>query len=411
GLADLLQKVPARPDTLYSICSISKLFTAVAILQLCDAGRLRLDDRIEDVVPGYNLTQAYADSGPITVRSLLTHSSGLPRESDYPYWTGPDFPFPDRTAIRAKLGEQKTLYPASTYHQYSNLGLTLLGEIVAARSGQPFERYIEDNILKPLRLTQTRTELPATLRGGQLATGYGARKRDGSREPQPFFQARGSAAAFGFSSTVEDLGRFASWQFRLLARGGTEILRAASLREMHRVQWLDPDWKRAWGLGFAVREESNRTIVSHGGSCPGYRTHLELDPKDEVAAIVMINASGAAPDKLAGGMRALLKKARDPGPKSKPPASVDLNAYAGRYDNQPWWGETAVVPWKGGLVTLALPSVDPKEDFTLWQHVQGDTFRRVRSDEALGEELRFERDNTGRVARVWRHSNYSNRLP
>ena len=117
GLADQENKVPARPDTIYSICSISKLFTAVAIMQLRDAGKLRLDDRIQDLLPYYNLKQEFADSGPITVRSLLTHSSGLPRESDYPYWTGPDFPFPDREAIRNKLGEQKTLYPAATYLQ------------------------------------------------------------------------------------------------------------------------------------------------------------------------------------------------------------------------------------------------------------------------------------------------------
>jgi CubicO group peptidase (beta-lactamase class C family) len=411
GVADRETKAPSRPDTIYSICSISKLFTAVAIMQLYDAGKLRLDDRIQDLLPGYNLAQAFPDSGPITVRALLSHSAGLPRESDYPYWTGPDFPFPDRDAIRGRLGEQKTLYPASTYNQYSNLGLTLLGEIVAARSGQSFELYVEANILQPLRLAKTRTELPAALRGREFATGYGSTKRDGTRDPQPFFQARGSTPAFGFSSTVEDLGRFASWQFRLLEQGGTEILRVATLREMHRVQWMDPDWKLAWGLGFAVKEEAGRSIVGHTGSCPGYRTHLDLDPKEKLATIVMINASGTFPNRLAASMRAILKKSSDPGPKIKAPGEIDLLSYAGRYNQQPWWGEMMVTPWKGGLATLALPSNDPKEDLILWQHVQGDTFRRIRTDKSLGEELRFERDSTRRITRVWRHSNFSNRLP
>ena len=79
----------------------------------------------------YGMIEQYPDTGPITIRSLLTHSSGLPSESDYPYWSGPDFPFPSPEQVKAKLGTQKTLYPPSTYFQYSNLGLTLLGEIVA----------------------------------------------------------------------------------------------------------------------------------------------------------------------------------------------------------------------------------------------------------------------------------------
>ncbi len=93
-MAGIENEVKAEPSTLFSICSISKLFTSVAIMKLYDEGKLRLDDSASDLLPWYNLEQKYPDSGPITVRSLLTHSSGLPREAAYPYWTGPDFPFP-----------------------------------------------------------------------------------------------------------------------------------------------------------------------------------------------------------------------------------------------------------------------------------------------------------------------------
>ena len=135
GMANNDSKVAATTNTLYSICSISKLFTSVAIMQLYDAGKLRLDDNIETILPNYNLKQQYKESGPITVRSLLTHSSGLPRESDYPYWTSPDFPFPSQAQLNSKLSEQQTLYPSSTYFQYSNLGMSLLGEVVEKISG------------------------------------------------------------------------------------------------------------------------------------------------------------------------------------------------------------------------------------------------------------------------------------
>jgi len=383
GMADLEKKVPSSPTTIYSICSISKLFTSVAIMKLRDAGKLRLEDLVADHLPWFNLQQQFPGTGPITIRSVLTHSSGLPRESDYPYWSAPDFPFPLPKQVKAKLGSQKTLYSPSTYFQYSNLGISLLGEIVAEVSGMPYEKYIEENILKPLRLADTRTKLPESLWRGKLATGHTSKKRDGSRSMLPLFQAKGIAAAAGFSSTVEDLARFASWQFRLLEKGGEEIIKASTLREMHRVHWVDPDWKTTWGLGFSVWESDGKTMVGHGGSCP-------------------------APGRYATGMREILKKAKDKGEEDK--AAVDLEDYAGLYNSQPWWGETAILPWEGKLAMFGLPSENPAPSLRLLKHIEGDTFRRVRKDETLGEEVVFERDKTGKVFRMWHHSNYENKI-
>ncbi len=408
GMADLEKKVPSSPSTIYSICSISKLFTSVAIMKLRDAGKLSLEDLVADHLPWFNLQQRFPGTGPITIRSVLTHSSGLPRESDYPYWSPPDFPFPTQKQVIAKLGSQRTLYSPSTYFQYSNLGISLLGEIVAEVSGMPYEKYIEENILKPLRLADTRTKLPESLWRGKLATGYTSIKRDGSRSMLPLFQAKGIAAAAGFSSTVEDLARFASWQFRLLEKGGEEIIRASTLREMHRVHWVDPDWKTTWGLGFSVYEVDGKTMVGHGGSCPGYRSTLTIDPSEKQAFIVMINSSGVSPSKYATGMREILKKAKDKDEEEK--AAVDLEDYAGHYDSQPWWGETAILPWQGKLAMFGLPSENPGKNLTLLKHIEGDTFRRVRKDETLGEEVVFERDKSGKVFRMWHHSNYENKI-
>ena len=408
GMADLEKKVPASPKTIYSICSISKLFTSVAMMQLRDAGKLRLDDLVSDHLPWFNIKQQYPDSGPITIRSLLTHSSGLPREADYPYWTRPDFPFPSLEQVKAKLGTQKTLYPPSTYFQYSNLGMTLLGEIVAEVSGMPYHQYIQEKILKPLGLADTRTKLPESLWRGKLATGYSALKRDGTREMLPLFQARGIAPAAGFSSTVEDLARFASWQFRLLEKGGEEVLKASTLREMHRVHWVDPDWETTWGLGFEVWKADGRMMVGHGGSCPGYRSTLNIDIPHKWAFIVMINAQGVSPGKYATGMRDILKKASNTVEEEK--VAVDLEDYAGYYNEQPWWGEKVVLPWKGKLAVLSLPSENPAKSLTLLKHIRGDTFRRLRKDKTLGEEVIFERDESGKVVRMWQHSNYSDKI-
>lgn len=408
GVANISGNIATSTSTVYSICSISKLFTSVAIMQLYDAGKLRLDDPIESILPNFNIKNSFPDSGPITIRSLLTHSSGLPRESDYPYWTGPDFPFPTQDQIAKKIPEQTMLYPASTYLQYSNLGMSLLGDVVEKISGKSYNVYVEENILKPLRLSSTHPYLPKDQWGTKLAKGYGALKRDGTRDEVALFDARGITAAAGYSSNVEDLARFASWQFRLLEKGGSELLKSSTLKEMHRVHWVDPDWKTTWGLGFVVSQDGDKTMVSHGGSCPGYRTTLQLDPKEKMAYTVMINAGGESPEFFAREMRNIISKI--PKEKKEKKSDVNLESFSGTYSSQPWGSETIVVPWYGDLAILGLPSTNPDEGLGIIRHVQGNVFRRVRSDKTLGEEILFEKDASGKVTRMWRHSNYSTKL-
>ena len=348
GKANMEADVNTEVNTICSICSISKLFTATAIMKLYDEGKLRLDDKVSDLLPWYNLDQKYSESGPITVRGLLTHSSGLPREANFPYWTGPEFPFPSQEEIKKELGNQETLYPASTYFQYSNLGLTLLGEIVEQVSGISFTAYVEENILKPLQLNETRTQLPESLYGSQLAIGYSSLDRTGQRKKVKLFQANGIMAAAGFSSNVLDLGKFASWQFRLMDSTITEIIKPSTLKYMQQVHWTDPDWKTTWGLGFAISKGSDGTKwVSHGGSCPGYRSGIQLNPKSKMAYTVMINANGTNPHKYAREMHAILNKVNDESKNGKTvePSKKDMTDYTGYYSNQPWGSESYISSW------------------------------------------------------------------
>ena len=411
GMANMEKEVKAKPSTLFSICSISKLFTSVAIMKLYDEGKLRLDDQIDKLLPWYDLKQKFPESGPVTVRTLLTHSSGLPREADYPYWTGPDFPFPTEKQIKSKLGKQETLYPASTYFQYSNLALTLLGEIVQEISGQPFDDYIIENILKPLNLINTRTELPESLYGSQLAVGYSAVNRNIQREKVNLFQANGITAAAGFSSNVEDLGQFASWQFRLLDTTSTEVLKPSTLKYMQRVHWTNPDWELTWGLGFAVRKDKDgNTVIGHGGSCPGYRSVISIYPKKKRAFSVMINAGGTNPQKYVQGIIEIMNKVEPVDSKDTTENEKivrDLQEYSGYYSEQPWWSEVYVASWQGKIVTMSLPSNSPAKSMTFFKHIEDDTFQRIRDDDELGETLVFERDKKGRIVKFKRHQNYS----
>lgn len=413
GFANLEDRIPATPRTKYSICSISKLFTSIALMQLRDEGLVRLDDPPSKHLPWFSIEQAYPNGPSITLESLLTHSSGLPRESDFPYWSPPNFDFPSREEMKKRLSTQKTLYPASEYFQYSNLGLTLVGEVVAEVSGMSYDEYIQNQILSKLKMKDTSTMLPENEWGNQLAIGYTALNRKGVRNPIPIFQAEAIAPAAGFFSTVEDLARFASWQFKTLAGKESNVLNSNTLKEMHRVHWVDPDWSISTGLGFAVMRENNLTLVGHGGSCPGYTTQLLLEPRSKIAVIFLTNASGVSTAGYAKKIIEIMEPAvRKAEKKSEKPteSKIALDEFVGTYNAQPWWGEVAVLQWEGKLVTLRLPTMKPLKSMMKFKHIKGNVFKRLRANDVLGEEMVFELDDIGRVKGFSRHSSSSVRI-
>ncbi|HSN57800.1 MAG TPA: serine hydrolase domain-containing protein, partial [Candidatus Sulfomarinibacteraceae bacterium] len=345
GLADPDTGREARPDTLYSICSISKLFTAIGVLQQRDAGRLRLDDELGTLLPWFGeLEDVHPDDEPITLRRVLTHSAGLPRESDSPYWAGPDFDFPTRDELRLRLAEQQTLYPSGRYFQYSNLGLSLAGEVVAAVAGTTWEAHTRRAILDPLGMDDTFTSAAEARATGRMAVGYSARRGGPQRERLGPFEVEGIAPAAGMVSSAGDLARFASWQLRLLEGGGTEVLRASTLREMQRVHWVDPDWETTWGLGFAVFQLGERTVVGHSGGCPGFYTAFRLVPRDRLGIVVLTNAIGADVGSWAaegiGILGPAVTGARE-ADETLEPRDPAFDRYVGTYDTV--WGRFAIV--------------------------------------------------------------------
>jgi CubicO group peptidase (beta-lactamase class C family) len=408
GYADVEKKIPMTAETICSICSISKLFTSVAVMQLWEQGKIRLDDSIKALLPRFNMKQQYSETVPITVRSLLTHSSGLPRESEYPYWSAPKFYFPTTEELNKKLGEQQTLYSSSTYFQYSNLGMSLLGEIISLKSSATYNEYVDKNILKPLGLSNTHPWLPEKLWRGKMATGYSALNRDGSRTMMPLFKANAITPAAGYSSNVLDMAKFASWQMRLLSNNTTEVLRSSTLKEMQRIQWVSPDKKLTWGLGFIIHDNKDIAYLGHDGSCPGYRTVVMLDPKKKTGISIMINAQGVDPYKYCDAIFDLLNKNIQEDVTFR---NIDLSIYSGRYDNYVWSGEIIVMPYKRRLILLGSPTDKPADNLGVFQYIQGDTFRRVRPDDgSLGEELRFEKNQNGEVTRMWLNSNYRDKI-
>jgi CubicO group peptidase (beta-lactamase class C family) len=409
GSVDAQGKVPATARTLYSVCSITKLFTSVAVMQLNEARKVGLEDDLATLLPDFKLAQSDPDSGPITVRAALTHSGGVPREADFPYWSGPDFPFPTTAQIKEGLAQQKTIYRSGERFQYSNLGMTLLGNVVEKASGEPYEEYVRTRILDPLGMKETRYGLPLNLAGKELAVGYGSRQRDGTRPRMKPFKSEGLAPAAGLVTNVDDLARFVSWQFRLLKNGGTEILRASTLREMQRIQWTDVDGKTTWGLGFAVRYEGGKSLVSHTGGCPGYRTGIRMEPADELGIIVLTNTMEPTA-RYVSAISKILAKAKKIAKPKEDGVRASTEEYAGRYDDQPWSTEIIIVPWGENLAALSVPVDDFDTGISVLKRVEKDLFLRVRSDDTLGTEVRFERDARGKVVRFVSNSQIAPRL-
>ena len=293
GYADLANRVAASATTRYRIASVTKLFTSTAILLLRDAGRLQLDDPVDRHLPWFEIRRRQPDAAPITIRHLLTHTSGLPREAAFPYWT--DARFPSRALVRETLPHQESAYPTDTRWKYSNLALTLAGEIVAAVSGRPWEEFVEQRILEPLGMSDT-VAGPPRPDDARLAVAYGRRLPGAERAVlDSATDYAGIAYAANMTSTVADLAKFAQLQFRDGPAGGDQILRGSTLREMQRVHWLDPNWTQGWGLGFKVIRRRGATYVGHSGRVPGHRTQVLLCPAAKTGVIVIGNAGDCDP--------------------------------------------------------------------------------------------------------------------
>jgi CubicO group peptidase (beta-lactamase class C family) len=407
GWADMERRAPATADTLYRIASITKTFTATALLQLRDAGKLQLDDPLARHLPWFAIASPHAEAPPITIRHLLTHTAGLPREAAFPYWT--DFDFPTAERLREGLARQRGILATETQWKYSNLGLALAGDVVETASGERYADYVQRHILDPLGMTATlvRAPEPSEVR---LARPYGRRMPDGRRDAAPHVDTRGISAAANMTTSAVDLARFAMLQLRDGPAGGAQILRGSTLREMQRVHWLEPDWQAGWGPGFRIRRVSGQTSFGHGGSLPGYRTQLRIWPAEKLAVIAMTNADDGDPLTIVERAHQYVgppvaKATAKPEGRLPDPAWA---RYAGRYRNR--WSDVQVLLVDDGLLLIEPSLPDPLAMATRLHPIDGQPhmFRAEEKDPygSHGETVVFELDPAGRPRRIRFGENY-----
>ena len=400
GHVDAAKKLPARGDTIYSICSISKLFTAVAVMQQWEAGKLRLDEPVTTYLPWATPNPDGRDSIPITLRALLTHSAGIQRDSDVGNWTGPNYVFPSRAHLQAEISQHQPYYPVGRTYQYSNIGLTIAGEAAAAAAGKDFASLIISGIIAPLGLKDTRPDHPYQLLGTRMAVGWSPLTRAGTRRLLSRFDAAAITPAAGFTSTADDLVRFGLWQIGLLAQDTVPatagVLKPSTLKEMHRIQFIDTANYGSWGLGFFNEAADEGHYIGHDGSCPGYHTAMLIRPDSETAVAVMTTDNHEVWDDNKQ-VHKLLDARRSHQFKGTAPVTLPLEDYAGRYTNGTWNNETIILPWNGGLVTLDLPDANAAQHLSYLKPTAPDRFRRIGADGSEMHEVIFRRDAAGRV--------------
>ena len=251
---------PADPDTQYRIGSITKTFVAVAVMRLRDAGRLDLDDRFEQHVPG-------TDFGRVSIAQLLSHSSGLQAETDGPWWERT--PGADWAGLTSRSPVQR-LRAGRRYH-YSNVGYGALGELLARAHGIPWHEVVARDLLEPLGMTRTTTR-PV----GTFASGLAVHPFADLLLAEPEHDAGAMAPAGQLWSTVEDLARWA-----VLLGGDTgDVLSKDTLEEMLEPQVVSDlsgqAWTSAHGLGWQVWNLDGVRYAGHGGSMPGFLAGLEV---------------------------------------------------------------------------------------------------------------------------------------
>ena len=404
GHADLDSDRHMETDIRFRMASHSKLFTATSIMQLREQGKVRLDDPVTDYLSWFDFQAASPDDPPVTIEHLLTHSSGLPREAGS-HWSDLDFPTADE--VRELMADRHAAFSPEVRWKYSNLAYTIAGMVVAEVSGMSWAEYIQQNIFDPLGMTSSSVDREDP----KMAVGYGRRMPDGTRDVMPFVDARGMASATGLTSTVEDMARFVSAQFRSGSRGGDRLLGTASLREMHRVRMLENTWTSGQGIGFSVRRVDGKLFVGHGGGYPGYTTNTLIQLDSKVGVIVLTNTGDSNPAQIAQQLMSSVGEAVASATAVEPEVVAWHPAwarFAGVYRSR--GGETRVLVMNERLVTMN-PWASSIGKPTQLEPIGDGLFRMVAptGGGAVGEIVRFVEEN-GEVVRMIRGDSFADRV-
>lgn len=307
GLANLQTQAAASTQSVYRIASMSKSFTAMAILKLRDEGRLQLSDPVSKHIPEFGTVRPLtADAPVITVQHLMTMSAGFPEDNP---WGDRQLSDTDEELVAlVKKGISFSNVPGTNY-EYSNLGFALLGKIITNVAGTPYQQYIVQHILQPLGMNDSHYE-HSEVPPGQLALGY--RWEQEQWKPEPILKDGSYGAMGGLWCSLEDFAKYvslhlAAWPPRNEPDNGP--VKRATIREMHQpwrfnnlfvdARGLDGEICPAaagYGYGLGWRKDcSGRVRISHSGGLPGYGSEWRIYPEYGVGVVSFSNRTYGAP--------------------------------------------------------------------------------------------------------------------
>jgi D-alanyl-D-alanine carboxypeptidase len=292
GYADMEKKTPANKDTVYRIGSITKQFTGFMLLQLVEAGKVRLSDPVEKYFPEVNKVEGrFAGAPPITLVQLATHTSGLGREPAdlQTYLKGPVSEW--EKVMIAALPRTKYGFEPDARFSYSNIGYAILGAALSRAAGQSYVDYMSQKFFAPLGMTHTDFEPNEKIKP-HLAKGYGVQgDRVDAETPEREHQGRGYKVPNGaMYTTVGDLARFLAFE---LGHGPASVLKKETLEDnFNRVNSASGDLTEGYGIGFAVERHGSLIVYGHGGAVAGYLAGAFVDRSSGVGVIALRNVSG-----------------------------------------------------------------------------------------------------------------------
>lgn len=419
GVADVSTGERLTATHQFRVASHSKMLAATVVLQLVEQGRLRLDDRASEHVPQLLGTGAEH----VTVRELLSHGSGITRDSaDASFWSLAK-PFPDALELDAILAEPLDVVPSATRFKYSNVGFGILGLVVEAVTGSRYEDAVREGVVRPLGLTRTVPDVDVR-KSARLVASHSGLHTSMTREVLESPTSGSLAAATGVTSTAAELVRFAAAHFL----GSDELLDDRSKRWMGQQQWstVDRDGVRAgYGLGVQLREIAGRTWLGHGGGWPGQITRTLFEPRLGIAVSVLTNAIDGPAAELAEGIVEILMATQrrggddlampsghdvaEHGAASMEPVRgarrVDLMRFTGRFQSP--WQLVDVVRLGDALYAIPPGAARPMAEAQRLT-VLDDATLRVDDDGgfgSVGEPIRYDFDARGSVRRItggWR---------
>ncbi|MDO4231204.1 MAG: serine hydrolase domain-containing protein [Lautropia sp.] len=300
GHANKEKNIPATPETIYRIGSITKLFTGTLAMQQAERGKLDIDAPIQRYLPGFGVRSRFGDQAPITARNLMSHHSGLPREYMPAYSSRPQ-----STALPADVKGLHAILPPNQMFSYSNLGGWALGEAVGRAAGKDYASLLQSELLQPLGMNHSylaqgllpdgSSMLSAQARNALDDTAISRAYENGDEVQEFYLRSLPSGA---LNSNVTDMAQFMKMVFADGRAQDRQIIGAATLAEMLKPQNVDAPLNRGYpvlGLGWMLDKafSSQEPVITHGGEMHAHNSMLFMLPKQKLGVIVLTNSAEA----------------------------------------------------------------------------------------------------------------------